>query len=279
MARPHIDYLQSQALPWQANAWPHLRGCQTKTLSLDPDTGATSLIVRFPSGWTAPAPDFLGAAEELFVLEGLLELDGCRYGQDCYGWFPAGWRHAVRTAPDGAVALVFYDAEPAARPGGAVAGGAGEPLRVDAFERPWADDRTALVFGGQGHRWKVLHGEPERGPATLLISSPAHLHPPGWCAPQEIHSCAEELFVLSGDFLTNAGHMASGAYVWRPARVPHGPYGSRGGNLTLVRTHDGPLATDFTAHELTLERAPDYQPLLPPGLRALITHPWRAQRY
>jgi hypothetical protein len=279
MARPHIDYLQSQALPWQPSAWPHLRGCQVKTLSLDPDTGAVSLIVRFPSGWTAATADSLAATEELFVLDGMLELDGRRYGQDCYGWFPAGWRHTARAAPDGAVALAFYGADPGTRPGGPVAGGPGEAVRVDAFELAWADDHTRLVFGGEGHRWKVLHGSPDHGAATMLITSPAHLHPPGWRAPQEIHASAEEMFVLSGDFLSNAGHMASGAYVWRPARLAHGPYGSRGGNLALLRTHGAPLDTDYSAHEIALERAPDYQPVLPPGLRSLITHPWRAQRY
>jgi hypothetical protein len=279
MPRPHIDYLQSQALPWQASPWLHLRGCQTKTLSLDPDTGAASLLVRFPAGWSTAAPDCLGAAEELFVLVGSLELDGRGFGQDCYGRFPRGWRHAVRSAPDGAVALAFYDADPVAGPAAAGGGAAGGAVLVDAFERPWTEDHTGLAFGGAGYRWKLLYGAPERGPATLLISSPAHLHPPGWRAPQEIHSCTEELFVLSGDWLSNAGHITSGAYIWRPAWTAHGPYGSRGGNLALLRTHGAPLAIEHTAHELTLARAPDYRPTLPPELHVLLSHPWRAQRY
>lgn len=279
MPRPHIDYLQSQALPWQLSPWSHLRGCQIKPLSRDPDSGAVSLIVRFPSGWSAAAPDGLGASEELFVLDGLLELDGCRYGQDCYGCFPAGWRHAVRSAADGAVALAFYDAEPVAGAGSITPGAAGEASRADAFERRWTEDRTSLEVGANGQRWKLLHGDPARGAATLLISSPAHMHPPGWLGPQEIHGCAQEMFVLSGDVLCNAGRMASGAYVWRPPRVAHGPYGSRGGNLALLRTHGAALTTDYSAHELTLERTSDYQPVLPTELRTLLNHPWRAQRY
>ena len=35
MSRPHIDYLQSQTLPWHASHWPYLPGCQVKTLSLE----------------------------------------------------------------------------------------------------------------------------------------------------------------------------------------------------------------------------------------------------
>jgi hypothetical protein len=278
--RPHIDYLQSQALPWQASGWQYLPGCQVKALSFDPDTGAASLLVRYPSGWAAPALGCLAATEELFVLEGVLELDGRRYFQDCYGWFPAGWRHAARATPDGAVVLAFYDAEPTYLPGSDAAGRPErEGLLVDAFELPWAGDGAAPVFGGEGHHWKVLHGAPGSNAATMLIASPPHLHPPGWLAPQEIHACAEEMFVLSGDFLSNVGQMCSGAYSWRPPSVAHGPYGSRGGNLALLRTHGAPLATDRTAHEIALERAPEYQPVLPPGLRTLGTHPWRPQRY
>jgi hypothetical protein len=280
MARPHIDYLQSQALPWQASPWPYLPGCQIKALSRDLDTGAASLLVRYPSGWAAPAPAPLAAAEELFVLEGMLELDGRRYGQDCYGWFPPGWRHAVRAAPDGAVALAFYGAEPTCTPGAPETGRPrAEGELIDAFALPWLTDGSEGVFGGEGHRWKLLHGSPDRGSATMLIASSPHLHPQRWLAPQEIHSCGEEMFLLSGDFLCNAGPMSAGAYVWRPPGVAHGPYASRGGNLALLRTHGAPLAADYTAHEIALERSPEYQPVLPPGLRALGTHPWRPQRY
>jgi hypothetical protein len=280
MPRPHIDYLQSQTLPWQASHWPYLPGCQIKILSRDPDGGAVSLLVRYPSGWAAPAPGCLAAVEELFVLEGLLELDGRAYRQDCYGRFPAGWKHATRLAPEGAVVLAFYDADPgcsadqppAVRP-------AADGTLVDAFELTWNAKGLDRLFGGNGQLWKVLHGSPAAGSCTMLIASAPHLHPPRWVAPQEIHSCAEEMFLLSGDFLCNVGQMASGAYCWRPPGIAHGPYGSRGGNLALLRTHGAPLATEFTAHEIALQRNPGYQPILPPRMRAVTTHPWRPQRY
>jgi Domain of unknown function (DUF4437) len=278
--RPHIDYLQSQALPWQPSPWRYLPGCQVKSLSRDSDSGAVSVLVRFPSGWSAPAPGPLGTTEELIVLDGLLELGGRRYRQDCYGWFPSGWWHTVRAATDGAVALVFFGAEPVCGAGAlAPAGAALEAVFMDAFERPWATDADGVDFGGAGQRRKVLRGSPARGGATMLIAAPPHRHPPSWRGPQEIHACAEEMYVLSGDFLTPAGPMTSGAYCSRPRDTAHGPYGSRGGGLALVRTHGAPLVTDYTAHELELERMPAYQPALPDGMRALGARPWRPQRY
>jgi hypothetical protein len=280
MARPHIDYLQSQTLPWQPSRWPHLPGCQIKLLSRDPGSGAASLLVRFPSGWVPPGSGYLGTSEELFVVEGMLELGGRRYGQDCYGYFPAAYPHATRAAPDGAVALIFYDADADWTAG---APPAGPPLAqarlIDAFELPWIANGGGHLFGGEGHRCKPLHGSLREAAATLLIASPPHLHPSRWLAPQEIHSCAEEMFVLSGDFLSSIGQMSAGAYCWRPAGVAHGPYGSRGGNLVLLRTHGAPLSTAFTSHEIELPRAPQYQPLLPADPPAHRAVPWRPQRY
>jgi hypothetical protein len=282
MPRTHIDYLQSQSLPWQPSRWPHLPGCQLKILSRDPDGGAVSLLVRYPSGWQAPNAGCLSTAEELLVLDGTLEFDGRRYQQDCYGWFPPGCRHSIRAAPYGAVALTFYAAEPAwtqAPQATAQTRPAEVVIFIDAFELPWVTSGPSPVFGGTGQHWKVLRGPPHAGAATMLIASAPHLHPPRWFAPQEIHECAEEMFVLSGDFLSHAGPMSSGAYVWRPPGVAHGPYGSRGGNLALIRIHAAVLASGLTPHQIELPRAPEYQPVLPPELGALRSYPWRPQRY
>ena len=279
MSRPQIDYLQSQTLPWQASPWAHLAGCQVKGLSRDAASGARSLLVRYPIHWRGPR-GALSIDEEALVLEGALDRDGRRYAQDCYGWLPAGYRQTVRAAPEGAVALAFYGAEPTWTDGDARLGRpAAEPMLIDAFELPWMQNGVDPAFGGAGHGCKRLRDAPDGAAATMLIASPPHLRPPRWRAPQEIHECAEELFLLSGDFLSSAGQLCAGAYVWRPPRVVQGPYGSRGGNLALLRTHGAPLATDHSAHELALPRAPAYQPLLPAGLRALASYPWQPQRY
>ena len=52
MTRPHIEFVQSQALPWKHEAeeeW--FSGVQTKLLSEDLDSGASSMLVQYPAGW------------------------------------------------------------------------------------------------------------------------------------------------------------------------------------------------------------------------------------
>ncbi len=281
MARPHIEYLQSQSLPWQPSPWPQLAGCHTKFLSRDPVNGAASVLVRFPADWQSSTPGHLTTSEELFVLDGALDVNGRRWGQDCYGWFPPAFSHLSRAAPDGAVALLFYDSEPT----WTAAGTAGGPLSaepavfVDAFEMPWESVTMRPTPGIWGPTQKILRGTPESDSLTMLVAFPAHMHPHKWVGPQELHACVEELFLLSGDCLTNVGQMFPGAYFWRPPGIAHGPYGSRGGTLALLRTQGAPLSITWTSHEIALARRPEYQPVMPRELNALRSHPWRAQPY
>ena len=281
MARAHVEYLQSQSLPWQPSPWPHLAGCHTKVLSRDPVDGAASVLVRFPAGWQHSAPGHLSSAEELFVLEGALDVNGRRWGQDCYAWFPPGFEHSSLSAPEGAVALVFYEAEPSwtvasphTRPT------VGEPaVFVDAYEMPWESVTDRPVPGIWGPNQKRLRGDINSDSLTMLVAFPAHMHPQQWVGPQELHACTEELFLLSGDCLTNVGQMFPGAYFWRPPGIAHGPYGTRGGSLALLRTRGAPLTMTWTSHEVGLSRTPQYQPVLPRELSALRMRPWRPQQY
>jgi len=283
MARPHVEYLQTQSLAWQPSPWAHLTGCHVKTLSRDPVNGAASLLVRFPAGWQNTSPGYLSTSEEVFVLEGALDLGGRRWGQDCYGWFPPGTVHSSRGAPDGAVALLFYDAEPSWTLGHGFAegnaAGNGTTVFADAYEMPWKPIEMRPTQDGWGANEKILRGRPGDDEMTLLVAFPAHMHPDQWVGPQELHACTEELFLLSGDCLSNIGQMFPGAYFWRPAGIGHGPYGSRGGNLALLRTHGAPLTMSWTSHEVALARSPEYQPVLPRELNSLRSRPWRPQSY
>ncbi len=276
MARAHLEYLQTQSLAWQSSPWPHLAGCHIKVLSRDATNGAASLLVRFPAGWQPTTPGCVSTHEQLFVLEGALELDGRHCGQDCFAWFPQGSASASRSTPEGAVALVFYDAEPTWQ---AETSGTAAAIVVDAYDMPWEAVETMPAADSWGPKQKILCGDANAGALTMLVAFPPHMHPDHWAGPQELHACTEELFLLSGDCLTNVGQMFPGAYFWRPPGIAHGPYGSRGGNLALLRIHGAPLATTRTSHQVTLARTPEYQPVLPRELDSLRTRPWRPQSY
>ena len=53
MARPHIEFIQSQAVPWRDDLWNgRFDGAHVKILSEDDETGAASTMVRYPAGWS-----------------------------------------------------------------------------------------------------------------------------------------------------------------------------------------------------------------------------------
>ena len=84
MARPHICFIQSRGLPWQDPDLGGLRlSAKTKILSLDPDSGASTQILRYPTGFELPAGQRLGVAEELFVLDGELQIGELSYHPHC----------------------------------------------------------------------------------------------------------------------------------------------------------------------------------------------------
>jgi hypothetical protein len=282
MSRSHVEFLQSQALPWQNCPWPHLPGCQVKMLSRDPGTGAASALVRVPPGWSQVRAGWLAGGAEMLVIEGEIDVNGRQYGQDTYAWLPAGYPYRSMATTIGAVAVVFFDAEPVWHEGVPPADGpnASDAIEfLDAFRMPWASGTMDPAYADVGLRWKVLRGSPDEDHCTMLVACPPHVHPTDWTGPQEVHDCVEEMFLLSGDYLSNRGLMSTGAYFWRPPGIAHGPYGTRGGSLALIRTLGAPLRNNWTQHDVKISRTPSYQPVLPDELRSQARQPWRPQNY
>jgi len=259
MAREHVEYIQSQQLPWQDCPWPYPGGgAQIKILSIDETDGACSLLLRLPAGWRA-TPDSLAVDEEFLVLEGTLTLGGREMAQDCYAWLPAGAPREVAASESGAVLLAFYSGRPLPME----ARGSQSPVIHDAFEMQWNCEGMDPAYGEAGMRWKILRHDPGAQDTTMLVMTPPHLVPPGWSGPQEQHDCIEEAYILSGDFLSPIGIMHPGAYFWRPPHVLHGPYGSRGGNLTFIRILGDILENNWSEHTMRLCRTPPHEPTIP----------------
>lgn len=73
--RPHIEFVQSQLLPWR-RIGPGLArpDAEYKLLSRDPGDGACSALMRYAPGWSREGPEHLLAAEEFYVLDGALQM-------------------------------------------------------------------------------------------------------------------------------------------------------------------------------------------------------------
>ena len=74
MARPHIEPFVDRDVDFKKMTLPGFpKGMKYKVLSLDTDTGACSLTVRFESGYRQP-PGMSYSEMELFVLSGLRQV-------------------------------------------------------------------------------------------------------------------------------------------------------------------------------------------------------------
>lgn len=283
MARPHIEFIQSQALPWTKSPWDGLlEDTQVKVLSRDAGSGASSTLVKYPAGWRRPAAEHLPVDEELFVLGGALTINGVAYGEMCYAHLPAGHPRAGAESPDGAVVLTFYSGAPVSAPGPAPSGSYEPDLlieRVDVLTASFSHDQTrlnvdpdsALGEGVADFGNLVLRADPRTGNQTWIISAP-----PLWRnAVVEVHPVVEEMYLLSGEMAGDTGIMTPGAYFWRPPRMRHGPFGSKTGNLMLFRTDGGPLETETPEGDENFTWTPEHRPVLPPELEQYGRTPGR----
>lgn len=270
MARPHIDFLQSQALPWRHGLYGGGRpDVETKILSFDKENGDSSLLVRYPTGWSQAEPGHLLADEELFVLDGALEINGIAYTKHCYAHLPAGYLRRTASSEGGTVLLTFFSAEPRMAAGEAPNGLYDESRLVEyvsTFESELSSDFTVLG----------APAAPElASSAFILFREDPYDHDQTWllCTKPlsklgiiEVHPVVEELYQVSGEKASGRGLMGPGGYFWRPPGIAHGPIGTRTGSMGLFRSKGGPLRTDVAIAKGQFDWTPPMRAALPPDL-------------
>lgn len=260
MARSWIEFVQSQHLPWTSKVIGALRpGADARELSVDADTGACSLLVRYPAGFEAPG-GALKVDDELLVIEGRLSIGERDFTEMAYAHLPAGHASGEWRSPSGAIVLEFFSAAPARAPA---------PFSYDerrfvahrnAFDVPYTGNFHPDFPPGAGR--KMLYQDPDTQDTTWLLGT----LPLRWAERSEVHPTVEEMYLLGGEVHGNRGIMRPGAYFWRPPRVAHGPYGTQTGNLYFFRTNGGVLSTEYVAPEKPFRWWPEYDPILPPEL-------------
>jgi hypothetical protein len=260
MARPWIEFIQSQNLPWQSAPLASLRGTvQCRVLSEDDASGASSLVVRYPAGWSH-ASQPLTCNEELLVIDGELQIDEQRYGPFSYAHFPAGYESGGWRSPTGTVAVHFLSARPSIAPAGQPYDARRLVLHVDGLAAPYTGNFHPEFPPGAGR--KILFQDPETHDTTWLLGT----MPLRWADRAEVHPTVEEMFLLAGEVHGNRGVMRPGAYFWRPGDRVHGPYGTKTGNLYLFRTQGGALSTRYVAAPRAFHWDPVYDPIVPKEL-------------
>jgi hypothetical protein len=267
MARSWIEFIQSQRLPWERQTLAAVRpGAESKVLSRDDETGACSLLVRYPAGYEGAA-GALAADDELLVLDGDLQVGERRFAPYAYAHWPAGYDAGAWRSSGGATVLEFFSAAPAR----AHAPIAYDPARlvehVDALQVPYTGNFHPEFPPGAGR--KILFQDPVTRDTTWLLGT----LPLRWAERSEVHPTVEEMYLLAGEVHGNRGVMQPGAYFWRPGGVPHGPYGTKTGNLYFFRTKGGQLSTTYVPPEKPFRWWPEYDPVLPAELQGFRGDP------
>lgn len=268
MARDHTVFVQSQELPWttglNGNARPDV---EAKTLSYDGASGAATVLLHYPAGWSRATPHYLETDEELLVLDGSLEINGRTYGPYCYANLPKGYARRSTRSTGGAVVLTMFDGEPRA-----VAGAPPSDLldakllveRIDCAGKGldgWTENPYTRYLMGTGVQ--PLRQNPYTGEISMLYASlPFRYMEKRWS-----HPTVQEMYLLAGEYVINdVGILRPGAYCWWRENIFHGPYGSRAGFMFFIRTDGGPLANIIQDEIVPVDYAAPHRPVLPEDL-------------
>mgnify|MGYP003600070975 FL=1 len=270
-SRPHIEFIQSQCLPWSP-APRGIPGAECKILSRADRGGACSLLLRYPPGWQRDLTEYSPADEEFYVLEGRIEIDSQIFGADSYAFRPAGFTRRSIQSPEGCVMLAFYSREPVWLSGPGNGAAERSPRSVgflDTATMPWDMTLNDPRLAHLGISRKNLRTDPGTGERTFLSLVVPQSAPPGGAGPQEMHPVVEEAYVIAGALCGPHGTMNPGAYFWRPPGIAHGPFGSRIGSMSLIRFVGGRHVNEWTTTETPFDFAASYDPVLPPNLANL----------
>ena len=267
MARPHIEFIQAQMIPWRRGLYGNARSeVEVRTLSFDDDTGASSLIIRYPAGYSRPDPEYLEVDEEFFVLDGAIEMNGQNYDRHTYGHFPARYVRKMTRSGAGAVVITFFSGEPRTHRG-IPTGGMSHPERLvpylDTRRMEGNESARKEMFPGiktSGSLHKRLKTDPVTGEITWLVAVRGGVV----MTQNETHPVIEEEYALSGDQIGPHGNMRPGAYFWRPANIKHGPFATATGAYHLVRGIGGKYTTLLEDQPGPFPWDTPYNPILPP---------------
>lgn len=269
MARPHIEFVQVQTMAWTYRS----DGRAERVLNADPETGAETVLVRYLAGYRAPAHPPEAGAEEFFVLDGAVEIDGILRGRHAYGFLPRGSGLGARHCQWGAVLLVFRHG----RDDPDSVAGTAETIALDAAAMPWDVSTYDPQLAHLRLARKVLRLGPNDSGRTFLLCGLPHGVPTEAELPAESHDHAEEMFMISGEMWAPEGPMRPGAYFYRPPGILHGPHVSETGFLQIMRS---PGANRIVTHWSEIRRplplgAP-FAPVLPEGAPEAWRRPVKA---
>jgi len=109
MARPPLEFFDTEKIPWE----PHVAEGKRvdpllqKILSYDEETGAVTLMVKYPQGFAHPFLTYHTVTEELFILKGRIKMEGKEYAEGYYAFRPPGMIHGQMEVVEDTILLIM----------------------------------------------------------------------------------------------------------------------------------------------------------------------------
>ena len=236
MARPHIEPYVELNDPFKKFDIAGFRGSHYKVLSLDTDTGACTLKVRFEGGYKRK-PGLSYSDVEVFVLNGEIRVGKEVWREGHYAMIPAGYALEAISVTKGAEALVmFNDGEPNFEESGE----SHDLTLREAFisinsydDRPWAPGNLVTPSVATGCMIKLLRYEPLTEAFSFL-----YCMTPRFVQDNiSYHDSAEESYHIWGtSWMMQFGDLPTGGYFWRPPYINHGSFRCKYGTIAFGRT-------------------------------------------
>jgi hypothetical protein len=268
MARPHVEFIQSQAVDWVDSDG----GTAIKPLNIDPDNGDGTWLRRYPPGQGQAMVPRAGSSLEFYVLDGDIRVDGVPLAPHAYGYRPAETAGLHWESQNGAILLEIVEARPVA---------AGEPdpaILLDTTALPWDVSTYDPQLRHMHNARKVLRLGPGDGGRTFLLAGLPHGFPATPDLPLEKHPHAEEMFLIQGEMKSPQGVMRDGAYFYRPPGIWHGLHVSEFGFFMLMRSPGANrISTQWSGERHRVQYNPVFHPVLPADAPAgwAVPHPAR----
>jgi len=178
MARPHVEFVQSQVLPFTQGLYGGSRpDVEMRILSMDNEGGDASTMIRWPAGWARTESEHLDCDEEFLVLEGSLEINGKLYRKHDYAHLPSGYLRTNQLCARGAVTISFFSSGPHVIQSESAGNGFDATRLVEHIETRTFKTMTDVAESFDTPDWdptgtfhKLLYQDPYTGERTWMIA-------------------------------------------------------------------------------------------------------------
>jgi len=110
MSRMPMEFFNPEDIPWEPYIikGEDLNSVLCKVLSKDEETGAITLLIKYPKGFKMPALSCHTVTEEIFIVKGRITMEGKKYSKGYYAFRPVGMIHGDMDVLEETILLILY---------------------------------------------------------------------------------------------------------------------------------------------------------------------------